>query len=133
MAGMMTWVLLLPNSRVSPFGVERATSPAPITPPPPPLFSGTDGAELGLHALPPKPADHVGRASRGEWNDQPDGPFRECGECGDGQGRGRKRGHSVLEKIATIHRGFLGKDCVEALPYANRAARETTATRRSRL
>src|SRR5437016_169143 len=41
MAGMMTWVLLLPNSSVSPFGVERATSAAPITPPPPPLFSVT--------------------------------------------------------------------------------------------
>jgi len=38
---MMTWVLELPNSSVSPFGVERATSVAPITPPPPPLFSGT--------------------------------------------------------------------------------------------
>src|SRR5215212_2092873 len=52
MAGMMTWVLLLPNSSVSPFGVERATSVAPITPPPPPLFSGTTVPNLAFMRSP---------------------------------------------------------------------------------
>ena len=47
-AGMMTWVLVLPNSSVSPFGVERATSVAPITPPPPPLFSTTTVPNLAF-------------------------------------------------------------------------------------
>src|SRR5436305_1734954 len=45
---MMTWVLELPNSKVSPFGVERATSVAPITPPPPPLFSVTTVPNLAF-------------------------------------------------------------------------------------
>src|SRR5207342_3575176 len=45
---MMTWVLLLPNRSVSPFGVERATSAAPITPPPPPLFSVTTVPNLAF-------------------------------------------------------------------------------------
>ncbi len=45
---MMTWVLLLPNRSVSPFGVARATSAAPITPPPPPLFSVTTVPNLAF-------------------------------------------------------------------------------------
>src|SRR4051794_21062152 len=45
---MMTWVLELPNSSVSPLGVERATSVAPITPPPPPLFSVTTVPNLAF-------------------------------------------------------------------------------------
>ena len=45
---MMTWVLELPNNSVSPLGVERMTSVAPITPPPPPLFSVTTGPNLAF-------------------------------------------------------------------------------------
>src|SRR3954452_5155323 len=106
----MTCVLELPNSSVSPFGVERATSVAPITPPPPPLFSGTTVPNFGFIRSPQSrpttsvaPPAESGAPPRRERDDQLDRPFRECGERGEGQGRGRKRGHSVLEKIATIH------------------------------
>jgi hypothetical protein len=47
-------VLVLPNRNVWPSGCERATSFAPIAPPPPPLFSTTivpsEGFILSAHS-----------------------------------------------------------------------------------
>ena len=40
-AGISTCVLVLPNRNVWPSGCARATSAAPVTPPPPPRFSVT--------------------------------------------------------------------------------------------
>ena len=93
---------------------------------------GHDGAELGLHPLGPKPADHVGRAAGRERHDQLDRPLRKGGEGGKRQGRGRKRGQSGAGENRVDSLLILGWDCVCHAPYANRAVRKTTATRRSR-
>src|SRR5438093_564281 len=47
-AGISTCVLVLPNTNVCPSGCARATSAAPITPPPPPLFSITTVPSTGF-------------------------------------------------------------------------------------
>jgi hypothetical protein len=47
-AGIRTCVLVLPKTNVCPSGCERATSVAPITPPPPPLFSITTVPSVGF-------------------------------------------------------------------------------------
>jgi hypothetical protein len=47
-AGMSTCVLVLPNRKVWPSGWARATSAAPVTPPPPPRFSVTTVPSTGF-------------------------------------------------------------------------------------
>ena len=47
-AGISTWVEVLPNRKVWPSGAARATSAAPVTPPPPPRFSVTTVPSSGF-------------------------------------------------------------------------------------
>ena len=46
--GISTCVLVLPNRKVWPSGCARATSDAPVTPPPPPRFSVTTVPSTGF-------------------------------------------------------------------------------------
>jgi hypothetical protein len=47
-AGISTCVLVLPNRKVWPSAWARATSAAPVTPPPPPRFSVTTVPSTGF-------------------------------------------------------------------------------------
>src|ERR1700704_3572304 len=99
-AGISTCVLVLPKTNVCPSGLERATSVAPITPPPTAFVLCHNRAQRRFHLLGPQPRSDIGRAAWGERDDQPDRTVG-IGKRGNGQRSNRCDSKSTFEELAT--------------------------------